>query len=307
MPITDCGVILPRTETMLFSLPNYFVTREDGRYILSEEFGDSINLNFLKDGYFGESINLKLNLLVNQFNVSLDKVANGVLFDKTFVIDPRFGGNEKGETSGSIYAANLNLEIARYLYNLLKASGAKVFLTRDNDITISEEDRTKITQNLRRGFYIRIDISEGEKFSITQYPNIPNTNFSRNIIKFLYQTTKIDSMDIKPSRDGIFSLSGIGTISISLPSLNSVYFRSDNLKFLESQIAWGIYRGILSHSGLKEGKIIEKILLSNQQIFIGSEAVLDNSLISVSNNKGVIKFYDVTGGKGIITRLQEGN
>jgi N-acetylmuramoyl-L-alanine amidase len=304
-PIAGCGVVLPRTETMLFSLPNYIITTEDGKYIISEEFGDSVNLTYLKDGYFGKVVNVNLNNGVNRTDIILEKVANAVLFNKTFVIDPRYGGSEKGGTVGDLNASKVNLEIANYLFNLLKAAGAKVLLTRDSDITISEEERTKITQDIKRGFYIRIDVSKDEKFSVYQYPNISNTNFSRNIIKMLHETTKIDSNDIKSARDGIFSLSGIGTISVSLPSLKSSYFKSNNLKFLESQIAWGIFRGILSHSGMKEGKTVESKIIIDGKPAVGIDAVLDSSLISASDNNGNVKFYNVTGGDGKVTKLVE--
>jgi N-acetylmuramoyl-L-alanine amidase len=306
-PIEGAGVILPREEASIFSSPNYILSLEGGKFMFSTELSDTINLNVLKDGYFGKSIGYHLESDINLWDISLSKVNNGVLYDKVFVIDPRYGGNEKGENYNGKNAADVNLEIANYLYSMLKAAGAKAYLTRDKDAAIPDEERAKVTQKFKTGNYIRIDVSKGENVNIIQYPNIPNSRFSHNLFKGINKITKLDTGVINTSREDIFSWSGIGTVSISLPGLNSNYFKSDNIKFLESQIAWGIYTGILLNNGSSEGKSIKaRIEPTDNKEKGGIEAVLDNCLISVTNKKGEIEFYNITGGDGQITILSDG-
>jgi N-acetylmuramoyl-L-alanine amidase len=308
-PIKDCRIIPVGIEPIPFSFSNYLKTDDDGKYIINGPFGDTITFNILKDGYFGKSKILPLESKVNYNNISLDKIVNGCLFDKWYVIDPRYGGIEKGEIVNGINSSKINLEIAQYLFKLLKASGANVILTRDSDITLPEEKRANLTKNIKRGFYIRLDVSGKDKLSITQYPNIPNTEFSNILLSNLNQITQIKIDQIYPSRENIFSWSGINTVSINLPSLNSQYFRSDNIKFLESQIAWGIYNGIVMHAGFNEdqGRLVKYEIFSDGKPAIGKEAILDNALISVSNNHGEIFFYNITGGDSELTVFSEGD
>jgi N-acetylmuramoyl-L-alanine amidase len=306
-PIEGAGIVLPGEETSLFTSPNYILSQDGGKFIFSADLNDTININVLKDGYFGKSIGYHLEPDINFWNITLDKVNDAVLYDKVFVIDPRYGGNEKGEIYNGKTSADVNLEIGNYLLSMLRAAGAKAFLTREKDMTIPEEERAKITEKFKTGNYIRIDISSGEKVNITQYPNIPNTRFSHGIFKGINKITGLDTGKISEAKQDIFSWSGISTTSISLPGLNSGYFKSNNLKFLESQIAWGIYAGILLNNGYKEGKTIKAIIEPKENKEKGGiEAVLDNCLISVTNDKGEIEFYNINGGDGKITILSDG-
>jgi len=306
VPISGCGIIIPDVSGFIFPSLPYTLTDNNGKFIFNKINTDSFKLFFIKDGYFGKEVNLKLDSKVNQCSTKLDKVFNGVLFDKNIFIDARYGGIEKGEIYNNLTSSKINLDIAKYLYNLLKAAGANAILVRDSDNYISEEDRAKMTTDYKRGIYIRIDVSNKENISIVQYPNIPNTNLSRSVMNELHKITGLDTTKITSSYNSIFMLTSIGTISVSLPSLNSKFFNSENLKYRESQCAWGILNGILKFYGFDNGKTLT-ITLKEQdnKILKGTEAILDGSLISVSNNNGIINFYNITGGNGKIFPLDK--
>ncbi len=305
--LPNCGIILPNPEEETFLLPNYTVTDRNGIFIIPMVNSDSLRLAVLRDGYYGKEVSLVLKKDVTVENTRLKKVCAGILFDKNIVIDPRYGGIEKGEVFGNLTSSKLNLEIAGYLFKLLKAAGANVLLVRDEDKYISEEDRAEMTKELKRGYYIRIDVSNKEKIGMVQYPNIPNTNLSRSIMSELHKITKLDTTKIISTYESIFMLTGIGTVSASLPSLNSKYFSSENLKFREMECAWGIFNGILNSYGFDsiQSNTVKKVITENGKPSAGMEAILDGAIISVSDNNGNISFYNITGSSGKVTLLNE--
>lgn len=306
-PVPGCGLIFPHQANIVLPLPNYVVTDENGKFILPAITADSLKLAALKDGYYGKEISLNNLPSVSTTTITLEKSASGVLFGKNIVIDPRYGGMEKGEVYNNLTSSRVNLEIANYLVSLLKSAGAEVMLVRQKDEYVSEASRAELTKDMKKGSYIRIDVSNKEVIGITQYPNISNTNLSKSILKELNEITKLDTQAISRSYEGIFMFTGIGTISVSLPSLNSKFFNSENLKYREMQCAWGIYNGILNYYGFdkSKSKTVKSTLISSGQPLTGVEALLDGSVISVTDNQGQIIFYSITGGDGKIIPLTE--
>lgn len=57
------------------------------------------------------------------------------------IIDPARGGNDTGVSGGGITEKDWNLNISKYIYNILKNNGIEVYLTRNEDIDIPEEQR----------------------------------------------------------------------------------------------------------------------------------------------------------------------
>jgi N-acetylmuramoyl-L-alanine amidase len=60
---------------------------------------------------------------------------------KTIMLDPWYGGEEKGPLIGQKYGKDITLEIAQKLQGQLEASGFKVYLTRTGDRLVPLEDR----------------------------------------------------------------------------------------------------------------------------------------------------------------------
>ncbi len=90
---------------------------------------------------------------------------------------------------------------------------------------------------------------------------------------------------------------------------NQIY-RTENLRFVESTSAWGIYRGILMNAGY-EGRIqpvYEKAVLDAATLrpAVGKEVMLDDALVSVTDDDGIVRFFDVEGSGGNAQVLDEG-
>lgn len=70
---------------------------------------------------------------------------------KKIVIDPYRGGDDIGKTKDNLIEKDFNLEISKYIYDKLKEKNIPVFLTRNNDETLSIEDRTNKIKSLYGG------------------------------------------------------------------------------------------------------------------------------------------------------------
>ena len=76
------------------------------------------------------------------------------------VIDPVGGGSEKG-LRGYEYSENeLALQIARQVQKNFNLSGVKLYLTRSEDVEVTQEERMGLVQEVRADLYIRIGAAE---------------------------------------------------------------------------------------------------------------------------------------------------
>ena len=64
------------------------------------------------------------------------------------IINPSLGGSESGNIMGSLIEKNYNLEIARKIKDYLTKNGIEAFLVRDSDITLTNEERLNIIEDL---------------------------------------------------------------------------------------------------------------------------------------------------------------
>jgi N-acetylmuramoyl-L-alanine amidase len=286
------------------------VTRQDGRYIIWQKLGDSTTLDLRKPGFWSQEQQVSLWAATNEFNFFVNPVAKGVLFGKTYLIDPRFGGLETGEVSpDGKRSADVNLEIAQYLYRLLSASGANVYLLRDKDSTISEETRVRMTKKYRAGFYLRIDASEKDgKSSVLISRGQANQRLSRSISLMLSKSSGVDTTGIKLAEAGMFNATPLGMLALSLPSIGSGYYKPGTMRHDESRLAWGIYQGVLAYEGYEPSKtdtIRIRVEGPNGEPAGNIEVLLDNTLAAVTDSTGTATFYDVSGSSGRVEVLEK--
>lgn len=62
---------------------------------------------------------------------------------KRIVIDAGHGGDDPGALKNDIVEKDYSLKISKYMYDRFKDLGIPVALTRDSDITLSPNERTK--------------------------------------------------------------------------------------------------------------------------------------------------------------------
>ena len=84
-------------------------------------------------------------------------------YDRIVVIDPRYGGEESGFTSNGRREKEINLQIAETVRQLLKGSEIKVYLTRQEDVEVSSEDRALLVREVNADFYVGISVNGDEE------------------------------------------------------------------------------------------------------------------------------------------------
>lgn len=75
---------------------------------------------------------------------------------KIVVVDIGHGGSENGAFIGEILEKDINLEIGKSLKSLNKNPNIEIILTRDDDVTLSLEDRIKNINTIQPDYLISI-------------------------------------------------------------------------------------------------------------------------------------------------------
>lgn len=90
-------------------------------------------------------------------DVTIPDVGDGTLEGKTIVLDAGHGGKDSGSTSVlNLMEKNMNLLAATNLQKTLEAAGAKVIMTRSNDIYLTLQERVNISHKYNTDLFISI-------------------------------------------------------------------------------------------------------------------------------------------------------
>ena len=118
-----------------------------------------------------------------QENLVSTKIKN-----KRIVIDAGHGGNDTGAIKNKIYEKDLTLEIAQRVRDILKARGLKkVYMTRDEDKTLSLADRVDFANNKNADIYVSIHINASVKTEINGIETHYYTENGYNVAKIMHK------------------------------------------------------------------------------------------------------------------------
>ncbi|HDS29405.1 MAG TPA: AMIN domain-containing protein [Firmicutes bacterium] len=84
------------------------------------------------------------------------KLLEGDLNGKKIVIDPGHGGTDPGAVVNGVFESDLNIEMAFFLKRFLEEQGAKIYLTREEDIYVSLADRMALAHSVNADLFICI-------------------------------------------------------------------------------------------------------------------------------------------------------
>ena len=106
------------------------------------------------------------------------------------IINPSYGGINSGKISGNFIEKNFNLELAKELQNKLNKLGITNYLIRENDNTISNEERINEINNLINttddAIVITFEIIDSSESGVLMvYPLKYDDELSRDISKYL--------------------------------------------------------------------------------------------------------------------------
>ncbi|MCL4538903.1 MAG: N-acetylmuramoyl-L-alanine amidase [Bacteroidetes bacterium] len=204
---------------------------------------DGVPLSVSLPGYYIQTCNT-----IPEAPIKLTPIADSLLIGKTILIDPAFGGEDSGPSSGSLTAASIDLSVARDLNDLLRSFGANSHLVRSTDTTLTIEQRADLSRGYSRGFYISISaVNPVPKFSVTIYPSIANRRLASTLQASL--SVEFDTTGTAISRNGIFELAALSTVGVELPSPITTFYSEEELDRQSTEIAWRILDGMLGYYG----------------------------------------------------------
>lgn len=120
---------------------------------------------------------------------------------KKIVIDPGHGGNDVGAIRGDITEKEITLDVSKRVRNILEKKGYKVEMTRDNDKTVSLQDRVAFSENEHPDIFVSIHVNSSEKPEITGI----ETHYYRQESMSLAQTVHAAlASNIKTNNRGLF-------------------------------------------------------------------------------------------------------
>jgi len=99
---------------------------------------------------------------------------------KTIMLDPWYGGEEKGPLIAQKFGKDITLELALKLQSRLEASGFKVYLTRNGDRLVPLEDRVFQGKSKSADIHLAIKVSLAKKDCIRLFMASPPIRTPRN-------------------------------------------------------------------------------------------------------------------------------
>jgi N-acetylmuramoyl-L-alanine amidase len=248
----DSSLTLGEARVSFLGTGDADTTWPDGKFILQGRATPAETLAAVCSGYFTSAISLEKSTGA-ETEIRLIPVAARKLSGRTFLIDPRYGGTESGERNPlGLRAADINLEIAWRLTELLRGAGADAHLLRSTDSTIAETERSRRSSEYHRGMYIRIDAAEPAiRAGAEIYRSISNRRMAERILASLATVAQMETTGVKPSNEQFFNDVAMGTISIRLPSVATGFYDSSAARRID-RIAWCLFGGILQDAGFTD-------------------------------------------------------
>jgi len=203
------------------------------------------------------------------------------------------GGKESGtKISPRLNSAQLNLRRARLLQNLFNQAGASVFLLRDNDITLSKQQRIQLCNNIPGGgYYLRLNLDNAGKTSVFNggyyAGNERGRNIQQTIASRLIAAEVLDKSQIAVSDEPEVRLTNRAALSLDL-HLNSGDSQNINDEAYLAKIVSAILKGFLIEIGqrnLPAGELTVKVM-NGPNPLPGAEVSLNSIFPQLTDQNG---------------------
>ena len=87
--------------------------------------------------------------------------------DKVVVLDPGHGGIDYGAIRSGINEKDINTSVSLKTASILRSNGYKVYMTRDEDKTVSLEDRVVFAEEIKPDIFVSIHVNSSQGTSAT--------------------------------------------------------------------------------------------------------------------------------------------
>ncbi|MDZ7859630.1 MAG: N-acetylmuramoyl-L-alanine amidase [Candidatus Krumholzibacteriota bacterium] len=242
--------------------------------------------------------------------IKLPPLFEGKLNSRRIAIDPACGG-AYGGTSGKkmIKESSINLRIAKQVSNILKTSGAFVYLTREGEETLSQQERIAGINrfypelSIQINHDLKLDNAKGA-FSIRHYPDSQGgTKIAAIINSNLEGLYLAESGVIKSSASSLLSQTSCPACEIHFTSLDEKEFEeiASDPDYI-NLISENIFSSILNYFNADHAEFNPvKIKITSKGRGIPDVYVtVDNLLTLPTNDRGIAVFSHIDPGKHMI-------
>ncbi|MEG2338064.1 MAG: N-acetylmuramoyl-L-alanine amidase [Clostridium sp.] len=81
------------------------------------------------------------------------------LVGKVFLLDPGHGGDDKGNSRDGLFESQIALSVGQKLKELIESKKGEVYLTRDEDVSISLTDRAAMANKIKPDFLVSLHLN----------------------------------------------------------------------------------------------------------------------------------------------------
>ncbi len=212
----------------------------------------------------------------------------GVLLNKKIVIDPQYGGFEKGLVKKPYHESLINLKFAYDLKKMLEHGGAEVLLTRyDDETTVNEVERVKFIMEENPDLLITVAhhnpylVDDGGAFHY--YRDFKSKELAELAVRYLKEV--LDLEKVKLADWSSYLMIHPKPPRIYVIPKNMKKFEIKNLTSLKAE-ALAVFLAVLEFFGFKKFKIRKGIAEKDGQILV------DHPVSSIT---GIRTFTDENG------------
>ena len=176
------------------------------------------------------------------------------LIDFTIVIDAGHGGSDVGATREGIYEKDLTLDISKRLATILRKKGINVLMVRNNDATVSLEERVEFSEDNKADAFISIHVNssvtpEGNGLE-THYYTPQSYNLAQIVHKEFTSAIKAKDRGLFKSKFYVINHTTCPSILVETGFISNPEEREELLTTQRRQkTAESIAKGILKYLG----------------------------------------------------------
>jgi len=176
------------------------------------------------------------------------------LKNKVIIIDPGHGGIDPGAEGRNFNTVEkkINLAVANNLAAKLKAAGAQVYLTRNDDRDVSLQRRVDLVKEKKGDLFISIhhntNIDQTVNGTITYYYYDDSKKLAETIQKYLVQQIGLKNLNARYEDYFVLRENSVPAVIVEVGFLSNYY---DELKIknksFQEKTAEGIFQGIVKY------------------------------------------------------------
>lgn len=196
---------------------------------------------------------------------------------KRIFIDAGHGGDDSGAIGKIIIEKEYNLNIAKEVIKKLNSYNCQVFYSRNDDITVSLDDRVIMSNNNNCDIFVSIHCNHSKDNSANGFESFSyygENSIQKNIHKEITSKIKIKDRGMKKGNFYVLRKSKAKAVLIEcgfISNINECHTLNNNFNVLVDAIVQGI---------VKELNLTLKTNKSNREVYrvcVGSYALKENS------------------------------